>query len=82
MDEENVTFSVKDYRNKGNWKQLTLKQKTDPLQKSARMPEISFKTARYGNAGILEELYGIKVCVCRECGGHLGKPQLRMPLRS
>ena len=27
MDEENVTFSVKDYRNKGNWKQLTLKQR-------------------------------------------------------
>jgi hypothetical protein len=51
MDEENVSFSVKDYRNKGNWKQLTLKQKTDPLQKSARMPEISFKTARNGNVG-------------------------------
>ena len=24
MDDENVTFSVKDYRNKGQWKELTL----------------------------------------------------------
>ena len=30
---------------------------------------------------ILEHLYGIKVCVCKACGGHLGKPQMRMPLR-
>ena len=30
---------------------------------------------------ILEHLYGIKVCACKACGGHLGKPQMRMPLR-
>ena len=30
---------------------------------------------------ILETLYGIKITVCRCCGGHLGKPQLRLPLR-
>ena len=30
---------------------------------------------------ILEHLYGIKVCVCKACGGHLGKPQMRMPLQ-
>lgn len=30
---------------------------------------------------ILEHLYGIKVCVCKACGGHLGKPQMKMPLR-
>ena len=30
---------------------------------------------------ILEHLYGIRICVCKACGGHLGKPQIRMPLR-
>ena len=30
---------------------------------------------------ILETLYGIKISVCKCCGGHLGKPQQRMRLR-
>ena len=30
---------------------------------------------------ILETLYGITVTVCKCCGGHLGKPQQRTPLR-
>ena len=30
---------------------------------------------------ILEHLYGIKACICKTCGGHLGKPQKRLPLR-
>ena len=30
---------------------------------------------------MLEHLYGIKVCICKTCGGHLGKPQKRLPLR-
>ena len=30
---------------------------------------------------ILETLYGINVTVCKCCGGHLGKPQQRIPLR-
>ena len=30
---------------------------------------------------ILETLYGIKISVCKCCGGHLGKPQQHMPLR-
>ena len=30
---------------------------------------------------ILETLYGIKITVCKCCGGHLGKPQQRVPLR-
>ena len=30
---------------------------------------------------ILETLYGIKITVCSCCGGYLGKPQLRLPLR-
>ena len=30
---------------------------------------------------MLEHLYGIKICVCKVCGGHLGKPQKCLPLR-
>ena len=30
---------------------------------------------------MLEHLYGIRVCICKACGGHLGKPQKRLPLR-
>lgn len=30
---------------------------------------------------MLEHLYGIKACICKTCGGHLGKPQKRLPLR-
>lgn len=30
---------------------------------------------------VLKQLYGINVCVCKSCGGHLGKPQLRIPQR-
>ena len=30
---------------------------------------------------ILEHLYGIKACICKTCGGHLGKAQKRLPLR-
>ena len=30
---------------------------------------------------ILEHLYEIKACICKTCGGHLGKPQKRLPLR-
>ena len=30
---------------------------------------------------ILEHLYGIKICVCKVCGGHLGKPQKHLSLR-
>ena len=30
---------------------------------------------------ILKQLYGINIYVCISCGGHLGKPQLRIPQR-
>ena len=30
---------------------------------------------------ILKQLYGINIYVCKSCGGHLGKPQLRIPQR-
>ena len=28
-----------------------------------------------------KQLYGINIYVCKSCGGHLGKPQLRIPQR-
>lgn len=34
-----------------------------------------------GMPEILKHLYGINVCVCKVCGGKLGKPQLRIPQR-
>ena len=30
---------------------------------------------------MLEHLYGIRVCICKACGGHLGKPQKCLRLR-
>ena len=76
MDDDTVTFLVKDYRNEGQWKELTISgvdllgcKKYLSKLRDMEMPEI------------LEHLYGIKVCVCKACGGHLGKPQMRMPLR-
>ena len=30
---------------------------------------------------ILKQLYGINIYVCKSCGGHLGKPQLKIPQR-
>ena len=30
---------------------------------------------------VLELLYGINICVCKACGGRLGKPQLKIPQR-
>ena len=73
MDDDTVAFLVKDYRTKNQ--KLTLCRNLLGCKKylsklrDMEMPEI------------LEHLYGIKVCVCKACGGHLGKPQMRMPLR-
>ena len=73
MDDDTVTFLVKDYRTKNQ--KLTLCRNLLGCKKylsklcDMEMPEI------------LEHLYDIKVCVCKACGGHLGKPQMRMPLR-
>lgn len=73
MNDDTVAFLVKDYRTKNQ--KLTLCRNLLGCKKylsklrDMEMPEI------------LEHLYGIKVCVCKACGGHLGKPQMRMPLR-
>ena len=42
------------------------------------MQKIYFKLHDKGMPEILKHLYGINVCVCKICGGKLGKPQLRM----
>lgn len=112
MDKENVTFSVKDYRNEGKWKELTLSGVEFirrflmhvPPRRFVRIRHYGLLCSRNKNKNltlcrnllgcqkylsklrkmkmpeILETLYGIKVCVCKECGGPLSK-QLRMPLR-
>lgn len=113
MDEKTVTFSVKDYINKGQWKELTLSGIEFIRRFLMHVPPRRFVRIRhYGllcsrtkrkklilcrnllgcqkylsnlremkMPEILEHLYGIKVCVCKACGGHLGKPQKRLPLR-
>lgn len=113
MDDETVTFSVKDYRNKGQWKELTLSGVEFIRRFLMHVPPKRFVRIRhYGllcsrskrkrltlcrnllgcqkylsklrdkeMPEILKQLYGINVCVCKFCGGHLGKPQLRIPQR-
>ena len=113
MDDDTVTFSVKDYRNEGRWKELTISGIEFVRRFLMHVPPRRFVRIRhYGllcsrtkrqkltlcrnllgckkylselrdmeMPEILEHLYGIKVCVCKACGGHLGKPQMRMPLR-
>ena len=113
MDDETVTFSVKDYRNKGQWKELTLSGIEFIRRFLMHVPPKRFVRIRHygllcsrskskkltlcrnllgcrkyisklhdkGMPEILKHLYGINVCVCKICGGKLGKPQLRMPQR-
>ena len=113
MDEQTVTFSVKDYHNEGRWKNLTLSGiefirrflMHVPPKRFVRIRHYGLLCSRTKNKKlticrnllgcqkylsklremempqILEHLYGIKACICKTCGGHLGKPQKRLPLR-
>ena len=113
MDEQTVTFSVKDYHNEGKWKNLTLSGIEFIRRFLMHVPPKRFVRIRhYGllcsrtkkkkltlcrnllggqkylsklremeMPEMLEHLYRIKVCICKACGGHLGKPQKRLPLR-
>lgn len=113
MDEDTVTFYVKDYREEGRWKELTLTGIEFIRRFLMHVPPKRFVRIRhYGllctrtktrqltlcrnllgckqylsrlkgmeTPQMLETLYGIKVTVCKCCGGHLGKPRQRMPLR-
>ena len=113
MDDETVTFFVKDYRNKGEWKELTIsgiefirrflmhvppkrfvrirhygllcsRSKRKKLTLCRNLLGCKKYLSKLGDKEmpeILKQLYGINVCVCKSCGGHLGKPQLRIPQR-
>ena len=113
MDEQTVTFSVKDYHNEGRWKNLTLSGiefirrflMHVPPKRFVRIRHYGLLCSRTKNKKLtlcrnllgcqkylsklremempqmLEHLYGIKACICKTCGGHLGKPQKRLPLR-
>ena len=113
MDEDTVTYYVKDYRESGKWKELTIpgiefirrflmhvppkrfvrirhygllctRSKTKHLTLCRNLLGCRQYLSRLKNmetAQILETLYGIKVSVCKCCGGHLRKPQQRIPLR-
>ena len=113
MDEDNVTYYVKDYREKGKWKELTISGVEFvkrflmhvPPKRFVRIRHYGLLCTRSKNKHltlcrnllgcrkyisilkdmdapqIIETLYGIKISVCKCCGGHLGKPQLHMPLR-
>lgn len=113
MDDRTVTFSVKDYRDKGQWKELTLSGvgfirrflMHVPPKRFVRIRHYGLLCSRSKNKKltvcrnllgckkylsklrdkevpeILELLYGIKVCVCKSCGGRLGKAQIRIPQR-
>ena len=113
MDDNTVTFYVKDYRNNGQWKELVLTGVEFIRRFLMHVPPKRFVRIRhYGllcsrtkkhaltlcrnllgcrqylsklrdmaMPEILEHLYGIKVSVCKYCGGALGVAQLRTPLR-
>lgn len=113
MDENTVTFSVKDYRNKGEWKELTLSGVEFirrflmhvPPKRFVRIRHYGLLCSRSKNKKLtlcrnligckkylsrlhdktmpekLEILYGINICICKSCGGHMTKAQILTPLR-
>ena len=113
MDEDTVTYYVKDYRKEGKWKEFTIsgiefirrflmhvppkrfvrirhygllctRTKTRQLTLCRNLLGCKQYLSRLKDMEIpqmLETLYGIKVTVCKCCGGHLGKPRQRIPLR-
>ena len=112
-EENTVTYYVKDYREKGKWKEFTIsgvefirrflmhippkrfvrirhygllctRSKTEHLALCRNLLGCKQYLSRLKDMEtpqILETLYGIRVAVCKCCGGHLGKPQQRIPLR-
>ena len=113
MDEYTVTYYVKDYREQGKWKELTISGiefvrrflMHVPPKRFVRIRHYGLLCTRSKNKNltlcrnllgckkyisilkdmespqIIETLYGIKISVCKCCGGHLGKPHLHIPLR-
>jgi len=113
VNNNNVTFSVKDYDNPGTWKELTLSGIEFIRRFLMHVPPKRFVRIRhYGLLAtriktkklaycrnllgckqylsnlrdktvpeIMKILWNFDVISCKECGGHLGKPQLYIPLR-
>ena len=113
MDEETVTYFVKDYREEGKWREFTISGIEFIRRFLMHVPPKRFVRIRhYGllctrtksrhlalcrnllgckqylsrlkdmeTPQIMETLYGIKVTVCKCCGGRLGNPQQRISLR-
>lgn len=103
MDETTVTFSVKDYRQEGKWKELTVSGEEFIRRFLMHVPPKGFVRIRhYGllstrkkgekiflcrnllgcrkyiaklkglnSADIIRILYGVDVCRCSACGGHV-----------
>ncbi len=113
MDDNTVTYYVKDYREEGKWKEYTIsgiefirrflmhvppkrfvrirhygllctrsKAKHLPLCRNLLGCKQYLSKLKDMEAPLmLETLYGIKVTVCKCCGGHLSNPRNRIHLR-
>ena len=114
MDKNTVTFSVKDYKKEGKWKELTLPGVEFIRRFLMHVPPKRFMRIRhYGllasrmkakklslcrnllgckkyisvmremtSQEMLKHLWGIDVCCCKTCGGHLAQPQRILPMRN
>lgn len=112
MDDSSVTFSVKDYREGGLWKELTLPGVEFIRRFLMHVPPVRFVRIRhYGllcsrtknsnltlcrnllgckhyisilhglsSPQIIEKLWGVKVCICKHCGGLLIDHHRQMPM--
>ena len=112
--ENTVTFSVKDYKKEGKWKELTLPGVEFIRRFLMHVPPKRFVRIRhYGllasrikakklslyrnllgckkyisvmremtSQEMLKHLWGIDVCCCKTCGGHLVRPQRILPQRN
>lgn len=113
MDDNTVTYYVKDYREEGKWKEYTISGIEFIRRFLMHVPPKRFVRIRhYGllctrskakhlplcrnllgckqylsklkdleAPQMIETLYGIKVTVCKCCGGHLSNPRNRIHLR-
>lgn len=114
MEENTVTFSVKDYKKEGKWKEFTLPGVEFIRRFLMHVPPKRFVRIRhYGllasrmktkklslcrnllgckkyisvmremtSHEMLKHLWGIDVCCCKTCGGHLVQPQRILPMRN
>ena len=87
MDEKTVTFSVKDYKNGGGWKTLTVSGVEFVLRFLMHVPPKRFVRIRhYGilktGPEIIKQLRGVDICKCRHCGGRIVSHHKVIPLRN